>query len=73
MSRAGHPSSARHPARARDAVALDFDHLAARPDGLVSRSCEPGADKAGNCVRTDPIDEYKRLLGGAVRTGGEQL
>jgi hypothetical protein len=69
----GRPSFERHPARVRDAVAFDSDRLAASPDGLVPSSCEPGADEAGNCVRTDPIDGYKRLLGGAVRTAGEQL
>ena len=69
----GRPSFERHPARVRDAVALDSDHFAASPGGLLPRSCEPSADEAGNCVRTDPIDEHKRLLSGAVRTAGEQF
>ena len=67
------PPFERHPARVRDAVALDSDRFAATPDGLLPRSCEPSADEAGNCVRTDPIDEHKRLLGDAIRTAGEQL
>jgi hypothetical protein len=67
------PPFERHPARVRDAVALDSDRLAARPDRLVPRSYEPGADEAGDCVRTDPIDKYKRFLGGTVRIAGEQL
>src|SRR5207245_8239715 len=39
------PPFERHPARVRDAVALDSDRFAATPDGLLPRSCEPGADE----------------------------
>src|SRR5712671_6385334 len=67
------PPFERHPARVRDAVAIDSDRLAGCPDRLVPRSCEPGADEAGDRVRTDPIDKYQRFLGGTVRTAGEQL
>jgi hypothetical protein len=67
------PPFERHPTRVRDPVALDSDRLAVTPNGLVPRSCETGADETGDCVTTDPMDEYKQFPGGAVRTLGEQF
>jgi hypothetical protein len=63
----------RHPACVRDTVALDANRLTASPDGLVSHSCEPRRDEAGDYVTTDLIDEYKHFIGGAVRIVGEQF
>jgi hypothetical protein len=65
------PPFERHPARIRDAVALDSRRRAARPNGFVSRSCKPCADEASDCVTTDRMDEYKRFLRGAVRAAGK--
>jgi hypothetical protein len=67
------PPFERHQACIRNAVALTADHLAASPDGLVSRSCKPCPDEASDYVTTDPIDAYNRFLGGAVRAAGKQF
>jgi hypothetical protein len=58
------PPFERHPAGVRDTVPLDSDHLAARHDGLVPRSCEPGADEAGPADRPTEDDVARAHLGG---------
>jgi hypothetical protein len=73
MDELSRPAFERHPTCIRDPVALAADRLTASPDGLVPRSGEPCPDEARDCVAIDPVDEYKRFLGSAVRTVGEQF
>jgi hypothetical protein len=67
------PPFERHPTCIRDAIALAANRIAASPDGLVPRSCKPCPDEASNYVTTDPMDEYKRFFGNAVRAAGKQF
>jgi hypothetical protein len=62
-----------HPACIRDAIALAVNRITISPDGLAPRSGKPCPDQARDCVAINPVDEYKRFLGGAVRAVGEQF
>jgi len=73
MDELSRPAFERHPTCIRDAIALAVNRITASPDGLVPRSGEPRPDEARDCVAIDPVDEYKRFLGSAVRTAGEQF
>jgi hypothetical protein len=57
----------------RNAVTPSPAALAGTLGGLAPRSRKTGADEAGDSVTTDPMEEYKRFLGGPIGIGGEQL
>jgi hypothetical protein len=66
------PTFERHPARIRDAVAINSHRQAGRADNFVSRSCKTCADEASDCVTTDCMDEYERFLCGTDRVNSKR-
>src|SRR5262249_28601845 len=57
------------PSCIRNAVTPSPAARAAALGGLAPRSRKTGADEAGDRVTTDPMEEYKRFLGGALGIG----